>query len=279
MITETDPYIERAREHLESEDPHRLRYACLELRYALERIAYHKLEFRLDKVSPEEIAAWQPSRAMDTLMELVDEHLDKNYTIQIAEDTKAASEGRFSHFRKIKGVSPRQLGKHWHKIGSYLHVRKPKRKGDKPAEPDSKKLKPYLEEVIKYIKEITETGSDAYFSSPVTFECEKCKQKIVRNRKLLKFGTIVQCQNPDCIASYITKIKNDDLVFVPYRLSIDCKNCEAIAYFDANVFLKMEPGRFLHIKCNNCNTRYVTGWSLTYNFESEDDKNELRETS
>ena len=42
MISGTEPHIERARKHLENEDPHQLRYACLELRYALELIAYHK---------------------------------------------------------------------------------------------------------------------------------------------------------------------------------------------------------------------------------------------
>lgn len=279
MILGTEPYIERAREHLESEDSHRLRYACLELRYALEYIAYHKLEFRLDKVSWKEITAWQPSRAMDILMNLVDEHLDKNYTIQIAEDTKAASEDRFSHFRKIKGISPRQLGKYWHKIGSYLHVQMPKKKGEKPVVPDMATLKPYLEEVIKYIEDITETGSDAYFSSPVTFDCKKCKQKIVRNQKLLKPEDIVQCQNPNCNASYVTEIKNDEFVFQLYRISVDCKGCGESLYFEANVVLKIDPGKLLHFKCNKCNTRYVTGWLLTYDIESDIDKNKLRETS
>lgn len=276
MISGTEPYIERAREHLESEDTHRLRYACLELRYALELIAYHKLEFRLDKVSPEEIAAWQPGRVIDILMELVDEYLDMSYTLQIAEDSKSASEGKFSHFRKIRGISPRQLGKHWQKISSYLHAQKPKEKGDKPAEPDSKTLKPYLEEVIQYVEEITETGSDAYFSSPVTFACEKCKQKIVRNRKLLKHETIVQCQNPNCNASYVTEIKNDEFIFDLYRLPIDCKNCGASAYFDANVFLKMNTNKFVILECNKCKTRYAAGWSLAYGPATEVDRDKLR---
>lgn len=277
MISGTEPYIERAREHLESKYPHRLRYACLELRYALERIAYHKLEFRLDKVSPEEITAWQPGRVMDILMELVDENLDVGYTLQIAEDSNAASEGRFSHFRKIKGISPRQLGKHWHKIGSYLHMQKPKNKGEKPAEPDLKTLKPYLEEVIKYVEEITETGSDAYFSSPITFACEKCKEKIVRNQKLLKSENIVQCQNPNCNASYVTEIENDEFIFRLYQLSIDCKKCGARKCFDANIFLKMNTSKSIILRCNKCGMRYAAGWSPVYGPATETDRNKLQQ--
>ena len=65
MVYQTEPHTERAREHLESDDYNRLIYACLELRFALERIAYQKLPLRLDKITIEEIRAWQPRRAMD----------------------------------------------------------------------------------------------------------------------------------------------------------------------------------------------------------------------
>ena len=237
MVFRTEPYIERAREHLKSENTHRLRYACLELRYALEHIAYHKLQQRLDKVSIEEIAAWQPKRVMDILMELVDEHLDQDFTLQIAEEIEpgVVLENGFSTLGKVKGISPHQLGKHWHKIGSHLHVKMPNKKGERPIEPDASVLKLYLEEVVKYVEEITATRFDAHLSINTTFECGKCNQKIVRNRKLLKHGTVIQCQNPDCNASYIAGVENDEITVDLNQIWIDCKNCKKSTYFDARV--------------------------------------------
>lgn len=279
MAFGTDLHISRAREHLESGEPQRLRYACLELRYALERIAYHKLELRLDKVSPEEVAAWQPSRVMEILMELVDENLGQDFTVQIAKEIEpgVVLEDEFSTLGKVKGISPRKLGKHWHKISSYLHVQKPKKKGDKPVAPDTATLKRYLKKVINYIDEITKTGFDAYFSSDVTFECGKCDQKIVRNPKLLKPESVVQCQNPNCDASHITKIENGKFIFELYRLPIDCQNCGEREYFEANFFLKMKTSKSTILQCNKCDTRYVASWSIKYRFESETDRNKLRQ--
>lgn len=54
MVFQTKPHIQRARGHIDSGDADRLFYACLELRYALERIAYQKLRLRLDKITIEE---------------------------------------------------------------------------------------------------------------------------------------------------------------------------------------------------------------------------------
>lgn len=274
MVFRVEPYIERVREHLESEAPHQLRYACLELRYALERIAYHKLRNRLDKVSPEEISAWQPNRVMKILMELVDEHIDRDYTLRIAEEIEpgVVSEKGFSTLGKVKGISPRELGGHWHKIGFYLHVQKPKEKGDMPTEPDAAELKTYLEEVVKYVEEITETQFDAHFSLSATFECGKCNQTIVRNRKLLKHRTVIQCQNPNCNASYIAKVENDEISVDLNKIRLDCKNCEKGTYFDANDFLELKINERTSATCDKCGTRYIVRWGLEYTLESDVDE-------
>lgn len=274
MAFETGPYIERARKHLKSRDIHRLPYACLELRYALERIAYHKLQLRLDKVSPEEIGAWQPHRVMDVLMELVDSRLNQDFILQVApiEKNSEVTEDKYSTVGEAKGVSPHEIRKHWHKIGSYLHLQMPKKKGDKPVAPDTGTLKLYLDEVINYIEDITKTGSDFYFSLNVTFDCGKCNQKIVRNRELLKPETVVQCQNPNCDASYITKIENEEFIFDPHDVRIDCKKCGKSWYFEANSVLKMKTNQRRSLTCCKCGTRHIVRWSLQYALESEIDE-------
>ena len=51
MVYATEGHVQRADEHIECGDVDRLRYACLELRLALERIAYQKLQLRLDDIA------------------------------------------------------------------------------------------------------------------------------------------------------------------------------------------------------------------------------------
>jgi DNA replicative helicase MCM subunit Mcm2 (Cdc46/Mcm family) len=242
LVFEIEPHIQRARAHIDSGDTDRVFYACLELRYALERIAYQKLQLRLDKIRIEEIGAWQPRRAMDRLMELVDEHLTKDSTLSVAPESEPgtpATDG-FVTVGQTKGVSPRKIGKYWQKLGSFLHIQMPKKKGQISSNPDVAALRTHLEEVIEYVEEVTSTGFDAYFSQNVTFTCGKCDRRIVRNSELLKEQDVIHCQNPECTASYITHIKGGEFTFKPYELPFECKSCHETTWIEANPFLQMK---------------------------------------
>ncbi len=273
MVFQTEPHIQRAQEHLGSGDRDRLVYACLELRFALERIAYQKLQLRLDKITIEEIAAWQPRRAMDRLMELVDEHLERDATISVAEEKQAGDTGeaKYVPLGAVKGVSPRELGRHWQKLGSFVHVQMPKKKGDRPPTPDEASLRTYIQKVIEYIEEVTSTRFDFHFSQNVTFACGKCGQRIVRNRDLLKEEAVVQCQNPNCNASYVTRLTDGEFGFEPYQIPLDCRSCGQTAYIEANVFREMKPDEGRIVVCDNCGTRHLVRWLLKYALESEAD--------
>ncbi len=276
MVFGTAPHIQRAQDHLGSNDPDRLAYACLELRYALERVAYQKLQLRLDKITIEEIGAWQPRRAMDRLMELVDEHLTKDSTLRVARESEPgtpATDG-FVTVGQTKGVSPREIGKHWQKLGSFLHIRMPTKKGQHSPKPDEAALRTYLKEVIEYVEAATSTGFDAHFSETVTFACGKCDQSIVRNSVLLKEETVVQCQNEQCNASYITHVKDEEFTFEPYLIPLECRNCAHIDRIEANAFMKMKPNENVILICDNCGTRHLVRWILKYGLESETQKGE-----
>jgi len=111
MVFRRGQNIERAREHLASGEPHRLRYVCLELRFALERIAYQKLQLRLGDISVDDIGAWQPKRA---LMELVDPHLDRDATLSMGARPGGGDPetDTFTPLGTNKGINPKDLGKH-----------------------------------------------------------------------------------------------------------------------------------------------------------------------
>lgn len=271
MVFRTEPHLERARAHLESGDADRLPYACLELRYALERIAYQKLQLRLGKISAREIAGWQPRRAIETLAELVDDRLGENVTMRIAREPKDGKphDEDYVMLGESKGVSPREIGRHWHKLGSFLHVRVPKKKGDYPDPPDEAPLHAYLGEVIEYIEQLTSTGFDLHFSKNVSFHCSKCGQSIVRNCELLEDGAVVQCQNPHCTASYLTHAEDGGFRFEFYQLRLDCKGCGESSHIEANTFLGMERDEARRFVCPECGTVHLVRWMVQYALEDE----------
>ena len=264
MVFRTEPNIQRAREHLDSNDGSRLRYACLELRLALESIAYQKLQLRLDKITIEEIGAWQPKRVMERLMELVDEHLTEDSVLRVAPEGPdgKADDADFVTLGSNKGINPKDIGKHWFKLSSFLHTKVPKKKGDIQKPLNEAELRKYIEEVISYIEDVTSSQFDSHFSENVTFKCNKCSQSIVRNSNLVKYGDIVQFQNPNCNTSYIANIQNGNFTFKNYKLHFDCRECKQRNYIEANDLLNLEKHKLQSVTCVNCETQYHVRWAL-----------------
>src|SRR5262245_481600 len=86
--------VVRARALLaEGAEPH-VRYACLELRFAIEYLAYSYLDVYGAEISDAALEKWQPRRVIDE-MRAIDPHADEPATISIGlEETPgvAASE-------------------------------------------------------------------------------------------------------------------------------------------------------------------------------------------
>jgi hypothetical protein len=133
MVFQIEPHMTRAHQLMSSGDAYQLQYACLELRFALERIAYQTLQLRLDKITADEIGAWQPRRAMERLMELADPHLTRSSILRFAPQAETGEvTGEFRIIAQRKGIDPRGIGKHWQKLSSFLHIPGPKAKGAHP---------------------------------------------------------------------------------------------------------------------------------------------------
>lgn len=266
MIFGTDPHTLRAQEHLDSGDPHRLRYASLELRLALERIAYQKLQLRLDDISSAEIAAWQPRRVMDTLMELVDPHIARDAELRMGERPGGGDPATdtFTPVGKVKGIDPKRIGKHWQKLGYFLHMEKPARKDERPREPDSEKLGAFIRDVIAYVTETTATAFDLHFSEKVKLKCGSCNHMIVRNAAVLHADTVVQCQNPECDESYVTHREGKEFLFKRHQFELDCKECGKKMHFAANKLLTLPYDHSVTAVCKECGARHLVCWRLQY---------------
>ena len=278
MVYATEGHVQRASEHIECGDVEHLRYACLELRLALERIAYQKLQLRLDDIAIEEIRGWQPKRVIDALMELVDPALDQDAKLSVGARLGGGNPETdvFTPVGVSKGVHPKKIGKYWHKLGSFLHMSMPSKKGERPKVPDASKLCEFLQEVAGYVDEITSTGFDAHFSEKVTLTCSACNQLTVRNSKLLKEYDIVQCQNPACRSSYKTSKDGEQFIFEHYTIDLPCKRCDETMRIVANELLDLPYNHAAVVLCE-CNARHQVCWAPQYGLL--DDDTEARSTA
>ena len=90
--------LKRANDMLSTNDDSLLRYACLELRFCLEDIAYRKLSTYAKRLPDEVLKTWQPPQAFRALLEF-EPYADQTTTIRICEETsrgyhQCASRGR-----------------------------------------------------------------------------------------------------------------------------------------------------------------------------------------
>ncbi len=270
-----EPYLERARKHIESNDEFQLRYACLELRLGLERIAYQKLQLRLGLISPEQLRGWQPRKVIETLIDLVDEHLAEDVTARISlNDGNGSSSEKAALVCKMKGFSPKKLGKYWQKISSHLHVPMPEKKGDLPPKIDTHALATFLTKVIQFIEEISIEASDFFVAERVEFTCDECKEQIFRNALNLNDNDIVECRNPQCHASYLIKLEPGKFGYRRNFQYLPCQNdaCSGHMSIDENIIKHLGYKESLFRECSECNTQYKISWGLYWETGPEDEQ-------
>jgi hypothetical protein len=255
MVFNIQDKIQRAEEHIISDDDHRLPYACLELRMALETIAYSKLSLRDNNVSEKELAGWQPKRVIETLMEYVDERIDEDSFVKISKSGEEAGPG-ILHV-KTKGVSPKEIGRYWQKLGAFLHERLV---GLKMASTDNVQPKDFLKEVLAYVDGFAKQQTDFHIAETLEFPCTSCGQKVVRNiRKLDKPG-IAQCPNPNCDASFVLQKEGGLGTYATHTFSFACPVCKKPNRLPANQVLKIEKDSEYRTSCSECKEALSMAW-------------------
>ena len=72
----------RAKAELASTDAHRIRYAALELRFAMEALTYDRALAYEEEIPPSEYNTWQPRKVMSLLLE-INPTADKDSSVTI----------------------------------------------------------------------------------------------------------------------------------------------------------------------------------------------------
>jgi hypothetical protein len=171
--------IARAKAELAADDQHRLRYAALELRDAMEALTYDRARAFKDDIPPDDYKTWQPRKLMAVLLD-IDPSIGMTSTLAFGLETEYGKRAPPENV-KLLGTDHvftlADLKTHYDAIGSYLHMPSLEQV-QRGKSPDQTRLRTRCEAVVDLV--------DRVLSSPVW------------NSTISNISTLDQCMNDDC---------------------------------------------------------------------------------
>lgn len=214
--------IKQAKYELDSGEEHRLVYASLELRMALEALTYERASLYSSELSGKKLSTWQPRILLNILLE-IDPYVDKSANISFGKQEEYGKPAKkMTSLGKERVLSLKEIKEYYDRLGSYLHTptieQLAEGKGSSPE-----KIRIRCGEIYNIIDEV--------LSSPIfnfnlkktsTITCDKCANKIVRRIPPDSESLIAKCIN--CSASYTLKVDRKQDIWIPNYQTIECFN-------------------------------------------------------
>src|SRR5258705_1292347 len=145
--------LQSAKDELGANADHRLKFAALELRMAMECLSYDRALAYKDEFPPTEYDTWQPRKVILVLLE-IDPTADKDSSIAFGVETvPGVPAPSMQSLGSEKVLSMGMLKKHYDALGSYLHVQTMKQARDGPPL-DFKKLRARCEEIATFVEQV-----------------------------------------------------------------------------------------------------------------------------
>lgn len=236
--------LEKAKELISRGDDASLRYACLELRYCFELIAYRNREQYGDEFPGGMATEWKPNVIVKTLASFDPVTAQSGRLSIAAYQPGETPPSEFIDLGETKAIPWKQFNKFYQTLGSYLHLPSPAKnaKPPKPLTPETfTGIIKALEDVssativmaVKHVRKATCTCSNTLYVGESEFET----------------NDLVICGNTMCNKLWAKNITEDgEKVLSPVNsFGIKCR-CGAQ--------INLQPERaWLPFRCNNCNTR------------------------
>jgi len=172
-----------------------LRYACLELRFCLEALAYEKLGIYSKRVPQSVLDTWQPPQAIKALLEF-EPLADEGFTLTMSpESSPGVPTGDWQVIGTHSTLKLSLIRKYYNKLGNFLHIPSPARTARQASvSPTVDGLKEMLEEMRPAVY----SHFDASMATVVEWECSVCNGMSVANLDGLKESKKAFCLNPQC---------------------------------------------------------------------------------
>lgn len=215
--------LDRAKAELATTEPHRLRYAALELRYAMESLTYDRAIAFHNEIPPEEYKTWQPRKLMAVLHD-IDPSIGMTSTISIGSEVEYGKSAPRENMRLIGTdtvFTLADLKRNYDAVGSFLHM--PSLSQVEKMQ-DPTKLRERCEAIAQLIEKVLKSEVwNCTLGVFTTHECvnEDCKKPI--RRRLPAGQDIVKARCFECEAEYtITSVSDGRVRWTPMTIEIPC---------------------------------------------------------
>ena len=251
--------LARAKSELETNDGRRLHYAALDLRMALEALTYERVTLYKDDIPPTEYGTWQPPNLMKMLV-AIDSTVGQDSTLIVREEgTTDQSEDNVVFVGKENALSMKVINKHYHALGSYLHIPTID-KLQIEVDHINKKLRARCEEVSSYLHNVLSSSVwNVNVKDTTTMACVRCNKTMIRRRNTANEEQIVRCWECDARYKLVDK-PNNKVEWVPEQVSFVCPNeaCGTPYYFWLD---QVKIGA--DWTCDDCGRKWVFAFGVT----------------
>lgn len=258
LRTEARQALARAKGELAAQKVERIKYAALELRFAMEAVTYDRALAVKDEIPPEEYRTWQPRKLMQLLHD-IDPTLGMSATIAVGIE-KVYGEQPPPEDMQLLGTDRvftlADLKAHYDAVGSYLHIPSLAQMM-KSGMPDQEKLRVRCEALIVALEEILASPVwNSTLGAFTEFQCRRCQKPVRKRIPLGKEQVEATCF--ECKAEYlIASQEGGQTLTQPKTVEVACGD-EACAEKLRLWPDELKPGT--HWTCKGCGEH----WGLAY---------------
>lgn len=238
--------LERARSELDAASVHRLRYAALELRLAIEALVYDRAHSYGEDFPELEYAAWQPQKILKALIAL-DPNAQRDLTLYISSD--GTPNGEKVEVGTDKRLRLKDIEKRYNQLGNFVHSEtiKSKRVGNSKR---ADEIRDRLEQVHVFLTERTNADIVNLRGGRVlSNQCGRagCHMNV---RCFASLGAeVIDAKCLDCRAEYTVTMDADGCSWIANKQRWNCgsRDCGA-----ENELWSEDVGHNKVWKCESC---------------------------
>jgi hypothetical protein len=243
MHDEAKRSLDKARKLIAAADPDSLRYACLQLRSAIEELFYELIPLYKDELPTDIIHEWRPVQIIDALVDC-DPLVEQDTRICMFDYDGDGNPAPPGYVGEQKAVSHKLLQKYYHALGSYLHAPLPGKQHD------FAKLAKRLAATADVVAKRCAGEVLANLAAKATFTCD-CGRHVTRNVRALEISPLVVCPDSKCRAQFeYIGTENGVSRFSLLVQTVTCPKCQAKIEVGLH---KLDDG--LVVVCEKCGGR------------------------
>ncbi|WP_122665085.1 hypothetical protein [Pseudomonas viridiflava] len=246
------PHLNRAKSLLEKPDEPSMRYAALELRFAMETVVYRQLQQYGEVIPGSLTRMWKPDQILKLLISF-DPTAGQGGELSFATNGPDELPQDFKPIGETKAIPWKEFRGFYNKLGSYLHV--------SPHKPDGKKsttlTKEAFTKIIAGLEDCTTATAIFAFKAIISARCD-CDNMLYVGQSEFNNDELTVCSNTKCNRLW-QKRTTDDGQQVLDRVEVITFRCA-----DCQAYIRVQPALIWQpIRCPNCPCSFKINLALS----------------